>query len=294
MLTKWTFVFFVLLPAAWVAWKNLKNAALAAAVAAFIAAYWYAFAGASLLRLLGINTAQSVHEGDPGRFSLDAILFYIRALEGSQLFLPLFVLFLAGCALLALHFDRAWIPVLLWMAGGWLGLLLFQNKDPRYTAPLLPAVALIMARVFQRREALVPALMLVLVFQHYLVSFGIPRLPAAVVIAKGGDGPVSYDWNLYTQRYFGWGPPAREDWKIEHVLRDVTAAPGTAVRLGMVPDIPRFDTLAFEFYITRNRAPVTVNRLAIFDEQSIGSNDYLLVSEKVAGFEPGAYFTPDL
>src|SRR5262249_39659732 len=50
MLTKWTFPFFVVLPAAWLARKNFKNATLAASIAAVIALYWYLPAGSSLAR----------------------------------------------------------------------------------------------------------------------------------------------------------------------------------------------------------------------------------------------------
>jgi 4-amino-4-deoxy-L-arabinose transferase-like glycosyltransferase len=294
MLTKWSFAFFIFLPALWFARKNLKNAILAAFLAAGISAYWYAFATQALLQLFSINTAQSITEGDPSRLSLAAIVFYIRALEGSQLFLPLFIVFAAGLLLLLLNFQKSWIPILLWIVGGWLALMLFHNKDPRYTAPLLPAVALISAKVFEHRESLVAFLIPVLLVQHFLVSFGIPQLPPAVVFAKGGDGPISYDWNLYTQRYFGWGPPAREDWKIEHVLQVLTSSEGSHVRLGIVPDIPRFDTLAFEFYITLKKSPVTVSRLAVYDEKAIANNDYILVSEKDHDFEPGSDFTSDL
>src|SRR5206468_3794392 len=158
----------------WSARKNIKNAAIAAGIGLGISAYWYVFAGQALLQLLSINTAQSMTEGDPNRFSLAAFVFYIRALEGSQLFLPLFIAFIAGLILLVLNFNRQWIPILLWIAGGWLGLMLFENKDPRYTAPFLPAVALITAQVFQRKEFLVSVLIPVLLVQHYLVSFGIP------------------------------------------------------------------------------------------------------------------------
>lgn len=294
MLTKWTFLFFVGPPAFWFATKNFKNAALAAVIAASMAAYWYIPAAGSLSNLLKFNTAQSVFEGDPDRFSLEALVFYVRALEGSQLFLPLFVAFIVGFALLLANFERRWTPVVLWIAGGWLGLLLFQNKDPRYTSPLLPAVALVTGMVFQRKKFLIGILIPVLVFQHYLVSFGIPRLPAAMILAKGGNGTISYDWNVYTQHYFGWGPPAREDWEIEHVLEAVTTTGGALVHLGLVPDIPRFDTLAFRFYITLRRLPVTIDRLVIPTQEAIRDNDYILAPEGPLKLEPGAYFPPAL
>ncbi len=294
MLTKWTFAFFLLLPALWFARKNLKNAAIAASIAGAIAAYWYIPAGRSLLVLLNVNSAQSINEGDPARFSLQAIIFYIRAMEGYQLFLPLFIAFIGGLVLLAKHFRPEWIPIVLWILGGWLGLMLFQNKDPRYTAPLLPAVALVSAQVFQRREMLAAVLVPLLLIQHYLVSFGVGGLPPRVVLARGVEGPLAWHWNLYTQTYFDlWGAPAKEDWKIARVLERVTPGAGT-VRLGMVPDIPRFDSLAFQFYITLQKLPVALNRLAVFNPEAITRNDYILVSEKDRGFEPGSAFTSDL
>jgi 4-amino-4-deoxy-L-arabinose transferase-like glycosyltransferase len=295
MLTKWTFAFFLVLPALWMARKNWRNAGIAAGTAALVAAYWYIPAGQSLLTLYRINSAQSVTEGDPNRLTLQAIIFYVRAMEGYQLFLPLFLLFIAGSILLAKNFEREWIPVVLWIIGGWLGLMFFQNKDPRYTAPLLPAVALISAQIFQRKEVLVLLLVPLLVLQHYLVSFGVTALPPRVVLAQGVEGPLSWHWNLYTQSYFGlWGAPANEDWRIEHVLQTITRPDGSTVRLGIVPDIPRFDFLAFRFYITLRKLPVILNRVGTLDQAAIASHDYILVSEKDQGFEPGSAFTSEL
>jgi 4-amino-4-deoxy-L-arabinose transferase-like glycosyltransferase len=295
MLTKWTFAFFLVLPALWAARKNIKNAAIAAGTAAVVAAYWYIYAIGALAQLLRVNAAGAVNEGDPNPLTFQAFLFYVRVLEGSQLFLPLFLAFIAGGILLVRRFERAWIPVVLWIAGGWLGLMLFQNKDPRYSLPLLPAVALVTAQIFQGKEVRVALLMPFLLFQHYMVSFGVPRLPPAVVLAKAPDGPISYNWNLYTQRYFDlWGPPAREDWQIRRVLDKISTPNGPAVRLGMVPDIPRFDLFAFQFYVVLLKLPVELSRLLSFDETVIANHDYVLVSEKDKGFEAGSYFTPDL
>src|SRR5262249_22245851 len=63
---------------------------------------------------------------------------------------------------------------------------------------------------------------------------------------------------------------------------------------GLAPDIPRFDLFAFGFYITLEKVPVTVTRLAVFNEQAIANNDYILISEKDQGFQPGSDFTSDL
>jgi 4-amino-4-deoxy-L-arabinose transferase-like glycosyltransferase len=293
MLTKWTFPFFVILPAIWFARRNLKNALLALSIAVALTAYWYLPSIPVLREFLKINTAGAVFEGDPNRFSVEAFVFYLRALEGYQLFLPLFATFIAGLVLVWKRGDERWIPLVLWILGGWLGLMLFQNKDPRYSAPLLPAVALISALVFIRRHALTYALFAFLVFQHYLVSFGIQALPDSIVLMRGTESQLSWHWNLYTQSYFGlWGPPAREDWKIEHVLDEVARDSGNAgVRLGIVPDIPRFDSQAFQFYVDLRNAPVRLNRIQMLSEQAITANDYLLVAKNDQ--EHAASFAPD-
>jgi 4-amino-4-deoxy-L-arabinose transferase-like glycosyltransferase len=282
MLTKWTFVFFLILPALWLARRQWKNASVAAGIAALLTAYWYIPSIPVLRQFLEINTAGGVLEGDPERFSLGAIVFYIRALEGYQLFLPLFVAFIAGMAVLKNRMNPRWVSILLWIAGGWLGLLLFRNKDPRYSAPLLPAVALITALAFEGRRVLTGALMVFLVFQQYLVSFGIRSLPETVVLMKGVSGELSWDWNLYSQTYFRlWGRPVKEDWKIEHVLSEVSGgAKDREIRLGLVPDIPRFDSFAFQFYIDLLKLPVRLSRTAVLDQPAIADSDFLLMAEK--------------
>ena len=281
MLTKATFALFVVLPTLWFARARPKQAALAGGVALVIASYWYVPRIGALPELLRINTAGAVSEGDPALLSWQALVFYVRALEGYQLFLPLFVLFLTGAFWLSRNFKPEWWPILLWIGGGWAGLMLLVNKDPRYSVPLLPAVALISARAVGSRKAVLGLLMPFLLFQHYLVSFGIRTLPETFVVARGVEGPLSWDWNLYTQRHFGlWGPPAREDWKIEYVLGRVRPAAGSdRAGLGIIPDIPRFDYEAFAFYAAARKDPVIVRRLARFDAGSIGGNDYLLMSE---------------
>ncbi len=293
MLTKWTFPLFVALPAIWAARKNWKNASLAALTASSVSAIWYLPRGQSIVSFLAINKAGAAAEGDPARFSLQSLVFYVRALEGYQLFLPLFLLFIAGVVFLIRRFSPKWIPVVLWIAGGWCSLLLFHNKDPRYTVPLLPAVALVSAAVLQNRRLWSAALACLLLFQHYMVSFGIRHLPERVVLLKGIEGPLAWDWNLYTQTYFRLlGPPAREDWKIEHVLAQAATIEGPRVRLGIIPSIPRFDPEAFEFFAALRGYNLVVTRLWFFDEKALGGEDYILMSEGDQGY--AAFYSQDL
>ena len=125
-------------------------------------------------------------------------------------------------------------------------------------------------------------------FQHHLVSFGIRTLPEKVIIVRGVKQPLAYDWNLYTQTHFDlWGRPLWQDWKIAYVL-DRVGAPNQQdpVRVGMIPDIPRFDSAAFEFYILARQDRVVVRRLNDLDTADIQNNDYILLSEGAQGY-PG-------
>ena len=288
LLTKWTFPLFVVPPALWAARRNWRNALMAAAAATVIASYWYLPQFPALRSAWELAASGGQSEGDPSSFSLEGWLFYFRALEGYQLFLPLFLVFVAGLVVLVRKrrtLPPQWTTLALFLVGGWLGLMLLPNKDPRYSAPLLPAAAVVIAAAFggtKRQRTLRAALPAFLLFQHVVVSFGIPSLPERIVLAKGPAGPVPYDWNLYTQTYFGlWGPPEDQDWQIEHVLEVVTADAvqrDHPVRLGLVPDLPRFDLQAFRFYIGLNKLPVVIERVFAAEEAAILRNDYVLMS----------------
>ena len=146
---------------------------------------------------------------------------------------------------------------------------------------MLPAIALITANVVERRHVLIAPIVALLAFQHYLVSFGVRQLPQTVVLAKGVEGPLSWDWNVYTQQYLGlWGRPAREDWRIEYVLKKVSSPDGPPVRLGVVPEIPRFDSSAFQFYAALGNFPVSFSR-PFNPGDAVANSDYILVNDYI-------------
>jgi hypothetical protein len=287
LLTKISFALFVVLPALWFARSHWKRATVAASIAAGVAALWYVPQWDTFMKFYVFNSASGVAEGDPPPLSWQSLLFYVRAVEGYHLFLPLFLLFCLAAILVVHNFRPEWIPLALWILGGWYGLLLLENKDPRYAMPFLPAVAIVTARVFERRPRWVLALLPFLLFQHFLVSFGVRSLPETVVLAHGPEGAWKWNWNLYSQSYAGlWGKPVTADWRVDDVLEKVTVG-GSTVKLGLVPDIASFDLQAFEFEILRRRKPVTVNRIFTFDEATLRSHDYLLLPQ-----EPAAIAVP--
>jgi len=281
MLTKWTFVIFVALPAIWAARKRPGNAFKAATVAAVVAFYWYIPQLSTLPQFWRQNAAAAAFERDPSAIT-QSIVFYIRSLEGSMLFLPLFVCTVVGILIVGRNWRISfpkWTPLALCLIGGGCGLMLLPSTDPRYAVGILPAVALFAAVPFERKRTAQVFMAGFLVFQHVLVSFGIPQLPQRVVLMKGSDGPLPFDWNLYSQSYFDlWGRPERQDWYIERVLQRVSMGATRTVRLGLIPDLPRLDVQAYRFAIDLKGYPVTIDRQFEPEEKSLLENDYLLMS----------------
>jgi len=214
-------------------------------------------------------------EGDPGLWSLGGWLFYLRALLGWQLFLPFFLL-LVWAVIAAI---RRRLPhrglLFLWLGGTCLIFTLFANKAPRHLSPVLPAVALLLVaavwaiRSTALRRSLVTAGCVVAVGQAWMVSFGIPWLPASVAVVPLAEpafqeriiecqagNPVGEtvrvwpdSWFLYNQQAFDiFGPPREEHWRIPDILAACAtdaADSEQAPALGLVPDGTRFNVWSF-------------------------------------------------
>ena len=281
MLTKWTFVIFVALPAIWAARKRPGNAVKGFAIAAVVASYWYIPQFYTMPQFWRQNAAAATFERDPSAIP-QSMLFYVRAFEGSVLFLPLFVLTAAGIVLVFLNWRNSfpkWTPLALSLIGSICGLMLLPSTDPRYAVGVLPAMAVFAAAPLEKRTSAQGVLAGFLVFQHVLVSFGIPQLPERVVLMRGPEGPLPFDWNIYTQTYFNlWGKPERQEWHIEDVLKRVSTGATGTVRLGLIPDLPRLDVQAYRFAIDLHNYPVTIDRQFGREEKSLLENDYLLTS----------------
>jgi hypothetical protein len=114
-------------------------------------------------------------------------------------------------------------------------------------------------------------------------------LPQEVVIAKGYQGSVRWDWNLYLQNLFHiLDSPKQEDWKLNAILdcmfydahsRDISPD------LAVVPDLPRFNSLNFELYarLRRIRARVEHRQSASAGMRAFDDINYVLIAEKDQG-----------
>lgn len=250
MLTKPPFIVFVA-PACLVVLAKTRgrrawlSAALAGFVAAFVAWPWY---GSRLLGLpFQIRTRsfnQAAEAGFPEPFSAASLAYY-------PMNLPL-QFGLIGAILLALGVGVAIRRRLAFVLAGLAPLAVFlvlQNKQLRYTLPLLPMAAVAAGVGFAAlpsigRKVTGVALVLAAVVQLSATAFGVP---ATVRIA----GVVLTDA----------APPSRADWQQRPIL-DLIARDGGGARrtVSVLPNHPHFSPANFRYYAVRDGRPLRVGR----------------------------------
>jgi Dolichyl-phosphate-mannose-protein mannosyltransferase len=269
LLTKWVFAFVFVLPVAYAlvaavrwtltsrSWSRVVNLGGAAAATALIAGPWYASnfddlrAEAERTRFSG---TAAVIEGDPPVVSPASVLWYAWNLLSNQLYLLPFLLFVCGVVLLFRRpgaARRNVYPVLL-IASCYVSFTLLENKDARYSEPMLVGVAVVATywldtlRPRLRRVA-VGAVIAYGAVLFYATSFGVGLLPqdAYVHLGKGCRfypyfrGPCpgssipalqSYEPSgeianrrgirIWSQNGFINGPPSGERWYQEEMFEE--------------------------------------------------------------------------
>jgi hypothetical protein len=280
LLTKWLFAGFIAAPFALIAvrhgiWRDrrrLWNAAQALILAMVIAGAWYAPNIPRLIRYFSENAQIGVLEGEPPVLSFQSSIYYLRLLEGYQLYGLLFVLLAAGIVFVfSRHLFKDPFFWMVCIGSGWLAMTLLRTKDPRFTMPLLGPLLLApgawlaeCGRVLAGRVARL-AVVGVLVFQAYAVNFGIAWLPQEVVFMRGYQGSLRWDWQLFSHNYFGiLGAPRREDWKQEEIIDRIVKESrlrGSGMSLALVPDLPRFNTSNFLLAAAEAKLPLRFDHL---------------------------------
>jgi 4-amino-4-deoxy-L-arabinose transferase-like glycosyltransferase len=280
LLTKWFFAGIFLFPIAYVLlssriWKYPARCIHfldSAIIGGGVAAVWYLPNIQGLVQYFSWNAEIGAREGEPHIISFQSFIYYLRLLEGYQLFGVLFIVLLLACFFCwRKKLIADWKFLAAAVAGGWLVLTLLRTKDPRFTLPLICPLMIFPGAWIQSwkrtglNTTILGALMLVLCFQAYAANFGISWLPEHVVILKGYQGSLRWDWNLYLQNYFGiLGKPKREDWKQDEILRVLTAdAAKKSVRptLALIPDLPWFNESNFNLYARTRRLPIRIQHL---------------------------------
>ncbi len=304
LLTKWLFAGLFAFPMGYVAVRNriwraerrLVNFADALLIAAVVSGLWYVPNLPRLIRYFSENSMIGAREGEPPVLSFQSLIYYLRLLEGYQMFGVLFFVFLVSCYFVwrgrGLR-DGGFLAVSI--AGGWLAMTALRTKDPRFTLPLLAPMMVVAGSWIQswdsnwRSRAAKGALLAVLCVQAYAINFGIGWIPQEVVLAEGYHGSLRWDWNLYMQHYFHiLGAPRREDWKQDEILRRIGAdahlrhLPPT---LAIVPDLPRFSAANFMLFARLRGYPFRVDhpQSAQGGVRSFDGFNYVIMTERDQG-----------
>ena len=267
MLTKWTFVVCIGLPAlvclAQAIAADIRHrrpqrllvVGVAALIAYTIASPWYVTNIQQFRIDMKANGApQAALEGDPLVGSTASNVWYLQNFLSQQLFLPNVLLFVAGLV----AFVRArpkrleyWYPLLL-IIGTCLAFTAIANKDPRYTLPVLPAIAIISVwwiSQLKRRNRIIAGSIIALysVIMFMTISFGTNLLPKNVAFTDGSTLVT-----VYAQRGYIIGPPTHEQWHQQEVVQLAAAQPaGQQVVWYSGPDTIWMNSWGWNYYTQR-------------------------------------------
>ena len=258
MLTKPPFAVYLLPQLLWTIWRvvsapdrrrRLALLLLALLIGGAVALPWYG------PRMLGLpmqvsqrSFKQAAEEGKAEALTAEGLLYYPRTFppQVGMLVGPLFF-----WGLVALRKERA--RAFLWLAA--LGPLvifsLIQNKNLRYTLPILPAIALVAAAALRsvppvgRRVATVVCLVAG-ILQVSMTAFTVPmppRLPGLLL-------PLALPW-----------PPDGADWQHRRILADLTReSGGRQARVSVVPNDNFFSVSNFRYEAAVRQLPLTMIR----------------------------------
>ncbi len=316
ILTKWTAVFFIIGPLAFVLYesfikkpahtkdlrkkgkkKNVSktrsnpgiNVLLMGAAALLLSLIWYAPHISEVYRtIVWGNEYWGTTEGDPEVFSLQSILFYVIALINSQISFVFFIVFAAGLIMALKTRHRSNYLLLSWIILPYIVMTLLRNKNDRYTIASIAAIAVISAywiASLERRKIKAIVLSIIMLaggLQLFTLAQGIDI--ASDLRIKTPAGNI----DLYSAGSYGTRPPVSNDWKVEEALDSIIADAKTNPRmygrvgyLGIVPDMPFTNGLTYGYYSYMKKLPFNVISVPYFEAlepfiQNFLNFDYLI------------------
>jgi Dolichyl-phosphate-mannose-protein mannosyltransferase/LmeA-like phospholipid-binding/Alg9-like mannosyltransferase family len=258
MLTKPPFGVYLLPPLLWAIWRvgsapdrrrRLGRLLLALLIGGAVALPWYG------PRLLGLpmqiserSFKQAAEEGKAEALTTEGLLFYPRTFQ-PQVGMLVGPLFLWG--LVALRRERA--RVFLWLAA--LGPLvifsLIQNKNLRYTLPILPAIALVAAAGVRAlppvgRRVATGVCLIAGVLQVSMTAFTVPMPPRVPGLLL----PLALPW-----------PPDAADWQHGKILADLArVSAGREATVAVVPNDNFFSVSNFRYEAAVQQLPFKMTR----------------------------------
>lgn len=259
MVIKPPFAAYVLPALAWTLWRALRSPgrrralgllAVSLAIAACIALPWYGPRALGIpMQIMNRSFKQAAEAGQSDLLTAGSLLFYLGALP-TQFGLLAGALFLWGCWVI--RRERG-ARALLWLAAPlpFVMFSLIQNKNFRYTLPILPAAALVAAAAVRNlrpawRRGATWACVVVGVLQVSMAAFGIPKPPLVPPFWL----PLALS-----------NPPVRADWQQSRILADlVRETGGRPATVAVVPNYNFFSVSNFRYDAVRRGLPYRMTR----------------------------------
>jgi hypothetical protein len=160
--------------------------------------------------------------------------------------------------------------ILLWFTIPFIVFTFIICRYYRYTTPMIPAIAIIIAIGLLRiqNKKIKTILLIILLggglFQFGALSWGIARMPECVVIPLSTEGSGTYEHAdgtvtpvgivVFAQAYALNQHPACEDWRIEDILTFINenSSKGKSIVVGILADHRRFNACTFDYYVHLN------------------------------------------
>jgi hypothetical protein len=252
MLTKPPFAVYVLPPLLLVlagirTRRAIPNVAAFAVLGTLVALPWYGPRLLGMAAQIGARSfRQAAESGLPDPLSAAGIAYYPTqvAVQLGVVGVVLFVIGLAACAWRGMWFPlAALLPLLVFLT--------IQNKNLRYTLPLVPAAAVVAGVGFaalgrHARSIAVAALVLAGGVQVATAAFGVP--PAARLQVAGL--PLAVE-----------APPLTADWRQREILARIASdSRGAPVTVSVVPNHAYFSAANFRYYAVRDGLALKIAR----------------------------------
>ncbi len=302
MLTKWTAVFFLIFPLLntfffAIKQKNiklrLKNALISFLLALFVLSIWYLPNFKTLYPAIihygNAKTSQiDIQEEDAIMSLTSKFTFYIKAIQ-NQVFLFSFILI---PIFVFIFFKKNFLKSKIFLLGSiffpYLVFSIIQNKDIRYTLPLLIFVSLISALgIFRIKRICIRNLLILFIFiagiaQLLTLTFGYPRFEKLINL------------NLY--------PHTRvleeKSWQIDKIFQILSSEAGKCQKANckviVLPDHPYVNGLTYQYFAFLKKLPIEIHNAAYIPNKDLKyqilNNDYIVLkSEPITLSSP--YFT---
>lgn len=226
-----------------------------------------------MLHEVSVNIRDGSAEGDPMPFSLAGATYYLRVFSQAQASGWVLILIVVRLLLSLGTWTTPKKFLVCWLLSGYLIVTLaLLNKDPRYSAPLLPAVLLLANMGWNRLGPGARLSMLVvalaLCFGTFAFLVGWWNSPAPWLFQSQEIGPDRIE-------------PRREDWKIRECIDAISAARGEKARvvIGVLPQSEFFNHGTFRYFTRARRLPFEIREFSSAKglREALAGLDYVVV-----------------